>query len=75
MWNHHLSETVAKKPGMILFYNETNSGVDTVDQMIDTYRFKAGTRRWPMIVFYTHLDVTSTITRTIHQEEMLKDAA
>ena len=63
----HLSDHVARKPDMILFYNETKGGVDTVDQMIDTYRTKPGTRRWPMVVFYTIVDVAALNALVIMQ--------
>ena len=55
----YITPTVARKPDVVLFYNETKGGVDTVDQMIDTYRAKAATRRWPMIVLYTIVDVAA----------------
>jgi len=40
------------KPEAILAYNEGKGGVDIVDKMIDTYRCKVSTLRWPMVVFY-----------------------
>ena len=45
------------KPEVILSYNEDKGGVDVVDMMMDTYRSKVATRRWPMVVFYTIVDV------------------
>ena len=48
-----ISQRFDRKPEIILDYNAKKGGVDTVDQMIDTYRVKAATRRWPKIVFYT----------------------
>lgn len=48
-----------RKPPVILAYNEGKGGVDIVDKMIDTYRCKVGTLRWPMVVFYTILDVAA----------------
>ena len=55
----YVTPTATRKPDVILFYNETKGGVDTVDQMIDTYRTKAASRRWPMVVFYTIVDVAA----------------
>ena len=46
------------KPIMIQFYNKTKGGIDTVDQMIDMYGAKVGSRsrRWPiMVIFYNEL--------------------
>ena len=36
------------KPRMILDYNASKAGLDTMDQMIRTY---TSTRRWPMVFF------------------------
>ena len=47
---------------MILAYNEDKGGVDVVDKMIDTYRCKVATRRWPMVVFYTTIDIAALNT-------------
>ena len=54
-----ISQRSDKKPEVILAYNEDKGGVDVVDKMIDTYRTKVGTRRWPMVVFYTVLDIAA----------------
>ncbi|XP_043226473.1 piggyBac transposable element-derived protein 4-like [Amphibalanus amphitrite] len=48
-----------KKPEVMLFYNETKGGVDTVDQMIGTYTCRVATRRWPLAVFLLMLDVAA----------------
>ena len=48
-----------KKPEVMLFYNETKGGVDTIDQMIGTYTCWMATRRWPVAVFLMMLDVTA----------------
>lgn len=40
-----------------LFYNETKGGVDTVDQMTRAYSTKRSTRRRPLSVFFTLLDI------------------
>jgi len=47
----------AKKPEIVTFYNLTKSGVDTVDQLCSTYNVARNTRRWPMVVFYSLLNV------------------
>lgn len=48
-----------KKPFMIVDYNKTKAGVDTMDQMARTYTTKRKTRRWPMVVFYNLLDISA----------------
>ena len=40
-----------------LDYNATKGGVDTVDQMCSSYSTSRITRRWPLALFYRHLDI------------------
>ena len=47
---------VKQKPEIVTFYNATK-GVDSVDQMCSTYNCARNTRRWPMIIFYSLLNV------------------
>jgi len=54
-----ISQRADRKPEVILAYNEGKGGVDIVDKMIDTYRSKVSTLRWPMTVFYTIVDVAA----------------
>ena len=49
--------TTKKKPETVTFYNKTKCGVDIADQMARQYTVKAGTRRWPVAVFYNILDL------------------
>jgi len=51
-----------RKPEVILTYNETKAGVDTMDQMTRTYSCKRKTRRWPLVVFYNIVDIHSFIS-------------
>ncbi|KRZ01763.1 PiggyBac transposable element-derived protein 4 [Trichinella zimbabwensis] len=44
------------KPDIVLFYNETKSGVDTLDQLVRVYTCKRRTRRWPMVLWFNTLD-------------------
>lgn len=46
------------KPDIIMDYNATKGGVDTVDKMCETYNAARGTNRWPMVVFYSLMNVT-----------------
>lgn len=45
------------KPEMILDYNATKGGVDTLDKLCATYDCARNTRRWPMVIFYSILNV------------------
>ena len=46
-----------KKPQLILDYNETKGGVDTVDKMCAAYSVSRITKRWPCVVFYTLMNI------------------
>ena len=48
-----------KKPEIITFDNSTKGGVDVVDQMAGEYDTSRNSRRWPMTVFYTLLNVST----------------
>lgn len=45
------------KPDIITFYNSTKGGVDTVDQYCSNYDVARNTRRWPMVIFYSLLNI------------------
>lgn len=47
------------KSDINIFYNETKGGVDTIDQMARKYSTKRSTRRWPISIFYTLLDIAA----------------
>ena len=53
------TSTEKKKPEVILFYNSTKGGVDTMDQMLRCYSIKRMTQRWPMVIFYNMVDVSA----------------
>ncbi|CAM4728931.1 unnamed protein product [Leuciscus chuanchicus] len=48
-----------KKPEIILDYNKTKGGVDTLDQLVGTYTCQRKTMRWPMVIFFNMLDVSA----------------
>lgn len=48
-----------QKPEVILYYNATKGGVDTLDRMVRTYTCKRMTRRWPVVLFYNMIDVSA----------------
>lgn len=56
---HHSPEEdePSGKPEIIAFYNLTKGGVDGVDQKCANYTSSRRTRRWPMVVFFTLVDV------------------
>ncbi|KAK2577559.1 hypothetical protein KPH14_012252 [Odynerus spinipes] len=57
---------VTCKPEMIMDYNITKGGVDTVDKMCETYNVARGTNRWPIAVFYNLMNVAGINTLVIY---------
>ncbi|KAK9744138.1 Transposase IS4 [Popillia japonica] len=45
------------KPEMIIDYNESKGGVDTLDKMCAAYDCARGTQRWPMVIFDALLNI------------------
>ena len=50
-----------------LDYNATKGGVDTVDQMCSSYSTSRITRRWPLALFYRHLDIAGINANIIYK--------
>ncbi|KAJ8968429.1 hypothetical protein NQ314_002305 [Rhamnusium bicolor] len=46
-----------RKPEMVTEYNKTKGVVDVVDKLVSSYDCAKNTRRWPMVIFYTMLNV------------------
>jgi len=55
------------KPDMILNYNLTKGGVDTLDQLCANYSVSRRTRRWPMAIFSTILNVAGVNSAIVLQ--------
>lgn len=55
------------KPEIIMDYNNTKGGVDTVDKLCASYDCARNTRRWPMVVFYSLLNIAGINSMIIHQ--------
>lgn len=46
-----------QKPEIMAFYNKTKGGVDTLDKLCGSYNVARNTKRWPMVVFFSMLNV------------------
>lgn len=46
------------KPEIIKTYSDTKGGVDMVDNLCAQYKYARATRRWPMVPFYSVINVT-----------------
>lgn len=63
----HVDEQT-KKPEIIALYNSTKGGVDGLDHKIANYSSNRRTRRWPMAIFFTIIDVSAGVNAfVIHQ--------
>lgn len=57
----------SKKPEIILFYNGTKAGVDALDEKCANYSTSRRTRRWPMVLFHTILNISGVNSRILYQ--------
>lgn len=55
----------SKKPEIISFYNMTKGAVDVVDEMAAAYSTARISRRWPMVIFFSLLNVAAINARII----------
>lgn len=56
-----------EKPEIITYYNGTKGGVDVVDQMKEEYSVGRMTRRWPMRLFYTMINIAGINSQIIYK--------
>lgn len=54
-----------QKPAIITEYNSTKGGVDTVDKLTASYDCARNTRRWPMVIFYSMLNIAGINSQVI----------
>ncbi|XP_017288685.1 uncharacterized protein LOC108245934 isoform X2 [Kryptolebias marmoratus] len=62
-----LEDTTKRKPNTVTQYNETKCGVDAMDQMVREYSVRAGTRRWPVAVFYNMVDMAAQNAHVLYE--------
>ncbi|XP_027864911.1 uncharacterized protein LOC114139283 [Xiphophorus couchianus] len=60
-------DTTKRKPNTVTDYNKTKCGVDVMDQMVREYSVRAGTRRWPVAVFYNLIDMAALNAHVLYQ--------
>lgn len=58
------------KPEIILFYNSTKGGVDTVDKYKEHYSVSRTSNRWSMVVFYSLLNIGGLNSFIIFKENV-----
>ena len=54
-----IESTSDQKPSIIVFHNKTKDGVGTLDRMLRSYSIKRMTRRWPLVLFYNMIDLST----------------
>lgn len=55
------------KPEIVLYYNSTKGGVDSMDQMAHSFSCKRKIKRWPMVMFFNIIDLSTIAARVIWQ--------
>ena len=55
------------KSEIILFYNQTKSGVDTLDKLVRGYSSKQKYQYWPCHIFFMLTDCSIHVAYKIHQ--------
>lgn len=66
MHNDDEVDIETQKPEIILSYNDTKGGVDVVDRLCANYNCARATRRWPMVIFYAMLNVSTINSQVIY---------
>lgn len=66
--SHHddAVDRTSGKPDMILDYNASKGGVDTVDKLCASYNCARNTRRWLMVIFYSVLNVAGNNSMVLY---------
>lgn len=54
------------KPEILTTYNRTKGGVDVVDKLCASYNCARTTRRWPMVVFYSCLNIAGINSQVVY---------
>ncbi|XP_068086415.1 piggyBac transposable element-derived protein 4 [Anabrus simplex] len=66
--NDAIDETTGekKKPVILTYYNEHKAGVDMVGKMCSLYDVHRGTKRWPMVVFFSLLNIAGINSQIVY---------
>lgn len=55
------------KPHIVTFYNSTKGGVDTADELCETYSVTRKSRRWPLTIFFSMLNIAGINAQIIYK--------
>ncbi|XP_060846028.1 piggyBac transposable element-derived protein 4-like [Rhopalosiphum padi] len=67
-------DNFTKKPEIIMDYNSTKGGVDTVDKMCATYTVSRITKRWPCVIFYSLMNIAGINAQVLYAFSKPNDA-
>ncbi|XP_035213765.1 uncharacterized protein LOC118204892 [Stegodyphus dumicola] len=59
-------DTTTNKAEIIMDYNATKGGVDTINKLCATYSVSRITRRWPCAIFFSLLNITGINAQVLH---------
>lgn len=62
-----------KKPEVILIYNSSRGGVDTVDQKCGDYSVSRRMRRWPLAIFFQLLNIAGINTNILYNNTKIEN--
>lgn len=65
--NDDIVDPDTNKPNIILDYNKTKGGVDTLDKLVRTYTCKRKTKRWPMVLFFNMIDIAGIAAYNLYK--------
>lgn len=71
--NDYIDNTIDSTTGqsdLIIDCNKTKGGVDTVDKMCAAYNCARSSRRWPMVIYYSALNIAGINAFTIFQNNL-----
>ncbi|KAJ8932105.1 hypothetical protein NQ318_022242 [Aromia moschata] len=57
----------SRKPQIILDYNATKGGVDTVDKMCAAYSVSRIIKRWPLVIFYSAMNIAGINAQILYK--------
>lgn len=68
---HHTQadDNITGKPEIIEYYNKTKGGVDDIDRKCSVYSCSRRTRRWPLVIFFRMLDISTVNSHIVYQSD------
>lgn len=61
------------KPEIVLTYNKTKGGVDSLDQMAHSFSVKRKTKRWPLVIVFNMIDLAGVAARVVWSQAFPTD--